>query len=187
MLPKNWRDFRLGGPAARQFGNAAGLGIEPPQLGNQFANKRLWLRYRLKRIGAKVQLGDRPQSLRGYTMRKHTIAAVAIAGIAAIGLAVAPAVAQTNPQATAKATQPKTAKRTPAPTQVAVVGRPPARVTVRKRSYLDPGTETKTHQDHYMDYAFPPGDTIFGDPTDFRLNWTRAPFPSCWDLAGFCR
>jgi len=120
-------------------------------------------------------------------MCKHTFAAVMIAGVAAIGLVVAPAAAQTTTTPPKQTPKQVTAKRTPAPTQVAVVGRPPARVTVRRRSYLDPGTETKTHQDHYMDYAFPPGDSVFGDPTDFRLNWTRAPFPSCYDLAGFCR
>jgi len=121
-------------------------------------------------------------------MCKQTIAAVAIAGVVAIGLGI-PAAAQ--PAGQQGATQPTQSGKPAAvrrpPTQVAVAARPPARVTVRKRSYLDPGTATKTHQDRYMDYAFPPGDTIFGDPTDFRMNWTRAPFPSCWDLAGFCR
>src|SRR5262249_22296083 len=34
--------------------------------------------------------------------------------------------------------------------------RVPARVTVHKRSFLDPGTETKRHAEHYSDYASPP-------------------------------
>lgn len=72
--------------------------------------------------------------------------------------------------------------------KVAVVARPAARVTVHRRSYLDPGTETKTHEEHYQDYAFPPGDhTYTADPNDSKINWTRMPFPSCFDLAGFCR
>ena len=120
-------------------------------------------------------------------MCKHTIAAVVIAGVAAIGLAAAPAAAQTTNTPPRYTPKHATAKRTQAPAQVAVDTRPPARVTVRKRSYLDPGTETRTHQDHYMDYAFPPGDRVYIDPTDFRINWTRTPLPGCYDLPGFCR
>src|SRR6516162_6789499 len=45
-----------------------------------------------------------------------------------------------------------------APQQAAAPTRPPARVTVRRRSFLDPGTETKTRDEHDQDYAFPPGD-----------------------------
>ena len=32
----------------------------------------------------------------------------------------------------------------------------PTRVTVHKRSYLNPGTETKTHAEHYSDYYYSP-------------------------------
>ncbi len=76
--------------------------------------------------------------------------------------------------------------------RVATAVRPVARVTVRRRSYLNPGTETKAHGEHYMDYAFPPGDPPgYGGSTSFDNNYnmtfTRSPFPSCFDLQGFCR
>jgi len=70
----------------------------------------------------------------------------------------------------------------------ATSGRAPVRVTVRRRSYLDPGTETKAGAEHYMDYAFQPGGNNHSiAPNDWRVDWTRMPFPSCFDLAGFCR
>jgi hypothetical protein len=115
-------------------------------------------------------------------MQAHKLTATLVAAVAAAVLAVAamPSQAQTPAETT-------TVKRKP--TQVAVAGRPPARVTVRKRSYLDPGTETKTHAEHYTDYAFPPNNggpmtnsTLFNFPTSNRM-----PFPNCFDLPGFCR
>jgi hypothetical protein len=79
------------------------------------------------------------------------------------------------------------------PQQAAATTRPPARVTVRKRSFLEPGTETKTLDGHYQDYAFPPGDaTGAGRSTLFQQNYNvnyqlRNPFPNCFDLPGYCR
>jgi hypothetical protein len=112
-----------------------------------------------------------------------------IAGLvaAALALATAPAGAQSAPPSD---NRPATAKRKPAapPAQVAVANRPPARVTVRRRSYLDPGTETRTHAEHYQDYAFPPGNPSFtADRNNPLINWTRMPFPDCFDLPGFCQ
>jgi hypothetical protein len=117
-------------------------------------------------------------------MRAHKMTAVLVGGVAAIGvgIAAAPAVAQQTP-----ATPVAHVKKKPAPIQAADANRPPARVTVRKRSYLDPGTETKAHAEHYMDYAFPPGDPTFISPQNYLINFTRSPLPSCFDLAGFCR
>ena len=80
-----------------------------------------------------------------------------------------------------------------APRQVAAPTRPSARVTVRRRSFLDPGTETKRLDGHQQDYAFPPGDpTGAGRSTLFQQNYNvnyqlRNPFPNCFDLPGFCR
>jgi hypothetical protein len=131
-------------------------------------------------------------------MHAHKFAALMLAGLAAAGLtaatlalATAPAGAQFAAQSAAPSdNRPAAAKKKPAapPAQVAVASRPPARVTVRRRSYLDPGTETRTQAEHYQDYAFPPGDHTFtADPNNPAMNWTRMPFPSCFDLAGFCQ
>jgi hypothetical protein len=116
-------------------------------------------------------------------------AAVSIAAVAVLAFLVAPAAAQSpsDLQPGSATSTAKVKKKAAPPTQVAA-NRPPARVTVRRRSFLDPGTETKTHEEHFQDYAFPPGDNIIGaDPNNRALNWTRMPFPSCFDLPGFCR
>ena len=114
------------------------------------------------------------------SMRAITAMFCGFAAAAVVAFVAVPAEAQAPPQ-------PAAAKKKQA-APVVVAARPPTRVVVRRRSFLDPGTETKTHQEHYMDYAFPPGDHYIGtDQNDFRLNWTRMPFPSCFDLAGFCR
>jgi hypothetical protein len=72
---------------------------------------------------------------------------------------------------------------------VAATGRPPtARLTVRKRSYLDPGTETKARAEHYSDYAYPPDNSVWTNSSLFNFPYSnRMPFPNCFDLAGFCR
>jgi hypothetical protein len=112
-------------------------------------------------------------------MRIVTALFCALAATAVVASAVVPAQSQTPPQSSAA--KKKQAGQDP------VASRPPTRVVVRRRSFLDPGTETKTRQEHFLDYAFPPGDHYIGtDQNDFRLNWTRMPFPSCLDLAGFC-
>jgi hypothetical protein len=123
-------------------------------------------------------------------MHAHKFAALMLAGLAAAALALATAPARAQSAAPSD-NRPATAKRKPAappPAQVAVASRPPARVTVRRRSYLDPGTETRTQAEHYQDYAFPPGNPSFtADPHNPAMNWTRMPFPDCFDLAGFCQ
>ena len=74
--------------------------------------------------------------------------------------------------------------------------RPPARVTVRKRSYLDPGTETKRRGEHYSDYSYPSieygfapmrNSTLFNNGPALPFIHDRMPFPTCLDLAGFCQ
>ena len=111
--------------------------------------------------------------------RTHTpMLLVAAAGLM---LAVAPSAAQAPP----------TTPTAPAP--AVKKQQAPAKITVRRRSFLDPGTETKTHQEHDRDYAFPPGDpmgpnrsTIFMQ--NYNVNYQlRNPFPNCFDLPGYCR
>ena len=112
--------------------------------------------------------------------RKLTV--LFVAGVAAVTLALAtgPSEAQTP------ADQVTAAKRKP--TQVAVAGRPAARVTVRKRSYLDPGTDTKRGDEHYMDYTNPsPASSHVPGPGDSRFDFMRMPFPTCFDLGSACR
>jgi hypothetical protein len=71
----------------------------------------------------------------------------------------------------------------------------PVRVTVHKRSYLHPGTETKAHAEHYSDYYYSPthgfdpmrNSTLFNSGPGLPFIHDRMPFPNCLDLAGFCR
>jgi hypothetical protein len=116
-------------------------------------------------------------------MRANKVLAVAAAVVAS---AVA---ASTTVPAEAQTTEVR-------PVRVAPVARPPARVTVRKRSYLDPGTETRRRGEHYSDYAYPSveyGFAPFRNSTLFTNNGAlpfihdRMPFPTCLDLAGFCQ
>jgi hypothetical protein len=83
----------------------------------------------------------------------------------------------------------------PAP-RVVVGPRPPATVTVRKRSYLDPGTETKARREHFLDYAHPDveygfapmrNSTLFTNSASLPFIHDRMPFPTCLDLPGFCQ
>jgi hypothetical protein len=79
-----------------------------------------------------------------------------------------------------------------APTEVRHHG--PVRVTVHKRSYLHPGTETKTHAEHYADYYHSPthgydpmrNSALFQNGPSLPFFHDRMPFPNCLDLAGFC-
>ena len=60
------------------------------------------------------------------------------------------------------------------------------RIVVRRRSFLDPGTETKQHDEHYTDYAFPPGYSARGiDSGDFKTSFSRMPLPGAYDIPGW--
>jgi hypothetical protein len=82
-----------------------------------------------------------------------------------------------------------------AETTVHVRHHAPARVTVRKRSYLSPGTETKRNAEHYSDYyrsvthGYDPmrNSTLFQNGPSLPFFHDRMPFPNCLDLAGFCQ
>jgi hypothetical protein len=82
-----------------------------------------------------------------------------------------------------------------APTSTHVRRHAPARVTVSRRSYLHPGTETKTYAEHDSDYFRSPADgfdplqnsTLFHSNAAIPLFHDRMPFPNCLDLAGFCK
>jgi hypothetical protein len=118
-------------------------------------------------------------------MHANTVSAVtaAIIATAALALTTVPSQAQTAPDVR------------PA-VRGAAVARPPARVTVRKRTYLDPGTETKARQEHFLDYAHPDieygfapmrNSTLFQSNASLPFIHDRMPFPTCLDLPGFCQ
>jgi hypothetical protein len=118
-------------------------------------------------------------------MRLITVAVLSTAALAAL-TAVTPAAAQA-PQ---RQYQRDNTERI---TIVDQYGRRTTRITVRPRSFLDPGTATKPYSQNYMDYAVPPQTypgEYFSDQ-NFRYNeatsWSRMPFPSCWDLPSSCR
>ena len=112
-------------------------------------------------------------------MRLMMIAAVSAVSLAGL-MAAEPASAQS----------PGYRNNTETITVIDQYGRRHTRVTVRPRSFLDPGTESKTFDQHYMDYAAPqgtyPGEYLV-DRNDWRTSWSRMPFPSCFDAPGMCR
>ncbi len=111
-------------------------------------------------------------------MRLMTVAALAAVSLAALA-AVVPASAQSPRRAPGNQTE--------SITVIDQNGHRTTRITVRPRSFLDPGTETKPLDQHYTDYAMPPG-TYPGeylyDRNDWKSSWSRMPFPSCADLPG---
>lgn len=60
------------------------------------------------------------------------------------------------------------------------------RITVRRRSFLDPGTETKGYDEHYTDYAFSPSfNTPPGlDRNDPTVSFNRMPLNDPFDMPG---
>jgi hypothetical protein len=59
------------------------------------------------------------------------------------------------------------------------------RIVVTRRSFLNPGTETKQHDQHYSDYAFPPGYSAVGiDRNDPKTSFNRMPFNDPFDGPG---
>src|SRR5690242_21435397 len=117
-------------------------------------------------------------------MRLVTIAAVSAVSLAA--LATVPVSAQS----------PRTAYRnqTESITVTDQYGRRTTRITVRPRTFLDPGfAQARPYEKSYTDYAVPPQTypgEYFSDQ-NFRYHhttsWSRMPFPSCADLPGYCR
>ena len=112
---------------------------------------------------------------------KVSAAIAAVIASATMALTTAPSVAQTT-------TDTQVVRRAPA-------AHPPARVTVHKRSYLDPGTETRRRSEHGMDYYYSPthgmapmrDSTLFLNGASLPLIHDRGPFPNCLDLPGFCQ
>jgi len=100
-------------------------------------------------------------------LSKSTVSAAA--SLAALGLAL-------SLSAAAQAQQPRRVVRAEGPntervTIVDETGRVRTRITVRPRSYLDPGKETQPFAQHYHDYAIQPNSARASTETnanDFR-------------------
>jgi hypothetical protein len=104
-------------------------------------------------------------------MRPKKVAAVAIATIA-FALAAAPAGADAKKKYVTR------------DGRIVSVVRSPTRITVRPRSFLDPGTETLQFNEHYADYAFPPLYTPYPKQGGIVGFW-RAPMPDPVELPQF--
>jgi hypothetical protein len=100
-------------------------------------------------------------------MASRTLCVAVVAALIAGPLAV-PAGAQSAPQK-----KPDAAQRN---------ARPPAHVTVEKRSFLDAGTEVKPGQRKFTDYAFPPGYSPTS-PIDFTAGNIYGPLIGPWDTS----
>jgi hypothetical protein len=115
-------------------------------------------------------------------MRLITVAVLSTAALAAL-TAVTPASAQAPQRRYLR-------DNTERITVVDQYGHRTTRITVRPRSFLDPGTATKPYSESYTDYALPPhtypGEYLV-DRNDFKSSWSRMPFPTCFDAPGFCR
>jgi hypothetical protein len=115
-------------------------------------------------------------------MRLMTVAALSVAALATLA-AVIPAAAQAPRYR---------AGQTETITVIDQYGHRTTRITVRPRSFLDPGTATRPYEEHYADYAVPPQTypgEYFPSPTyrdDWKSSWSRMPFPTCFDLPGYC-
>ena len=115
-------------------------------------------------------------------MRLITVAVLSTAAWAAFA-AVTPASAQAPPRQYYR-------DNTERITVIDQYGRRTTRITVRPRSFLDPGTATKPGWDHSNDYIQPPqtyAGEYFSDRYDWKQSWSRMPLPSCWDLPSYCR
>jgi hypothetical protein len=70
-------------------------------------------------------------------------------------------------------------------TVVDETGRRSTRITVRPRSFLDPGTATRdAYQYHYHDYAVPPDYHAYYDVNDWKGSYVRMPFNGPFDVPG---
>jgi hypothetical protein len=118
-------------------------------------------------------------------MRLMTVAVLSTVALAALAT-VTPASAQAPPR--------QYRDNTERITVIDQYGHRTTRITVRPRSFLDPGTASRPGWDHYTDYVQPPQTypgEYFGSNQNFqhdwKASWSRMPFPSCVDLPSSCR
>lgn len=115
-------------------------------------------------------------------MRLMTVAVLSAAALAAL-TAVTPASAQAPQRRYAR-------DNTETITVIDKYGHRTTRITVRPRSFLDPGNNVEPGSQHYTDYAMPldnRGTEYLYDRNDSSSSWSRMPLPTCFDLPGYCR
>src|SRR5690349_5964490 len=113
-------------------------------------------------------------------MRLMTVAVLSTVALATFAT-VAPAAAQAPPR--------QYRDNTERITVVDQYGRRTTRITVRPRSFLDPGTASRPGWDHYTDYIRTPqtyAGEYLNDRYDWKQSWSRMPLPSCVDLPSYC-
>ena len=111
----------------------------------------------------------------------RSITSAALLAAAAFALAFLQAPAEAAPQRRTAANQPP---------RYIYYGRAPTRIVVRRRSFLDPGSETKPFAQHYHDYAMSPSYTVFPPFFDYSVapgSWSRMPLPGLYDVPGWTR
>ncbi len=119
-------------------------------------------------------------------MRLSKLAGWSVAALSAtVAIGLAMSAAQAQQRRAVRAEGPNTERIT----IVDETGRVRTRITVRPRSFLDPGKETLAYDQHYADYAMDPGGA-HGMPSytykgDWRFSWDRMPLPGPWDAPGW--
>jgi len=118
-------------------------------------------------------------------MRLMTVAVLSTVALAALA---------TVTPASAQAPQRQYRDNTERITVIDQYGHRTTRITVRPRSFLDPGTASRPGWDHYTDYVEAPHTSTSlyfgGNPNfsyDWKSSWSRMPLPSCTDLPSYCR
>jgi Flp pilus assembly protein CpaB len=119
-------------------------------------------------------------------MRLQTCVLLIAAAATATMLAAAPSMAQTSqPRVRSNPIDPITGYPISPNRKEA---RPRTSVTVTKRTYLDPGKESKAPGLTWSSFPADSPQGLFYDPTANYLNFNnRNPFPNCLDLPNFCR
>jgi hypothetical protein len=119
-------------------------------------------------------------------MRLQTCVLLIAAATVATMLAAAPGMAQSSqPKVRSNPIDPITGYPIP-PGRKDVRAR--TSVTVTKRSYLDPGKESKAPGLTWSSFPADSPQGLFYDPTANYLHYNnRNPLPNCLDLPGFCR
>jgi hypothetical protein len=107
-------------------------------------------------------------------MRLKFVAGLAVLAAASAALAL-PAQAQSR-RAPAGATETITV--------IDETGRTRTKVTVRPRSWLDPGPEEIPGSNKSLDYAMPPNYSVFYDRNNYNGTWSRNPLPGPFDVPG---